>query len=180
MKQFFKTTLLAVTTTLLSFNATAQDDLVTKAAHIKFYSEEGGITANNYAVVSKLNTKTGEMIFSAPIQSFEFENATMQKHFNQEGIMNSQSFPKGKFVGKIDNISNIDLSKDGEYDVTVSGKLTIKGKTNDVSTKGKIIVKDGKIMASSKFTIDRFAYGVEGKSQSVSQHIDLTINATFK
>ncbi len=180
MKRLFKITLAILFAGVFSVNSNAQENKITKTAHIKFYSEKGGISANNYAVVSKLNAATGEMIFSAPIQGFEFPNATMQKHFNQEGVMNSQAFPKAKFVGKITNLSEIDLTKDGDYSVNVTGKLTIKGTTNDVTTKGKISVKAGKIVATSTFTIDRFIYGVTSKKKSVSQNIELTIKATYE
>jgi len=33
-------------------------------------------------MVSTLDSKTGEMVFSVPIQSFEFEKSMMQKHFS--------------------------------------------------------------------------------------------------
>ena len=180
MKQLLKSTFIILLGLTFGVKANAQDQLITKTAHIKFYSEKGGISANNYAVVSKLNRTTGEMVFSAPIQSFEFPNATMQKHFNQEGVMDSQNYPKAKFVGKITNLSVVDFSKDGVYKVNVAGKLTIRGVTNDISTNGTITVKDGKITAASTFTIDRFAYGVVGKKKNVSQHIELTINAAYE
>ena len=178
-KHILKLTLLLVLVFNFSVNTNAQN-LITKTAHIKFFSKEGGITANNYSVVSKLDKTTGDMVFSAPIQSFEFPNATMQKHFNQADVMDSQNFPKGKFVGKITNIKMVDFTKDGTYSVAVTGLLTIKGNTNKVSTEGTVTVKEGKIMATSEFTIDRFAYGVTGKEGSVSQHIALTINATYE
>ncbi len=180
MKKLFKTTLFIALTVCFSFGTMAQGASITKTAHIKFFSEKGGIAANNYAVISKLNLATGDLLFSAPVQSFEFANATMQKHFNQEGVMDSKNHPKAKFVGKVTNLGGVDLTKNGEYTVKVAGELTIKGVTKKVETSGKITVKGGKIMATSTFTIDRFEYGVSGKSKSVSQNIQLTINATYE
>ncbi len=180
MKNQIKTILLSALTLLLSVSLNAQEQLVTKTAQIKFYSEKGGISANNFAVVSKFDLTTGKMVFSAPVQSFEFKNATMQKHFNQEGVMDSKVHPKAKFVGTITNMTNVDLTKDGAYKVKVTGKLTIKGTTNEITTEGTITVKEGKIIAASTFTIDRFEYGVTGKSKAVSQMLELTIKSTYE
>ena len=180
MKNQIKTILLSTLTLLLSVSLNAQEKLITKTAQIKFYSEKGGIGASNFAVVSKIDLTTGEMVFSAPIQSFEFKNATMQKHFNQEDLMDSKSHPKAKFVGAIKNISDVDFTKDGVYKVEVEGKLTIKGNTKEIVTSGTITVKDGKIIANSTFSIDRFEYGITGKSKAVSQTIELTIISTYE
>ena len=45
--------------------------------HIKFFSSTPAenIEANNYKSVSTLDTKTGDIVFSVPMQSFEFEKA---------------------------------------------------------------------------------------------------------
>lgn len=49
--------------------------LVSKNAHINFLSHTTleDITANNYKVVSTLETTTGDVVYSVPMQSFEFE-----------------------------------------------------------------------------------------------------------
>lgn len=161
------------------FSASAQQHM-TKSAYISFFSEMESITAENFSVLSKLNTETGDLMFSVAIQSFQFKNATMQKHFNQEDVMNSKEFPKAKFIGKIENNEKVDYKKDGEYKVTVSGKLTIKGTTNDITTNGIIKVKEGVIHANATFELDRFEYGVTGKKKSVSQILKLTVKAKYE
>jgi hypothetical protein len=80
----------------------------TKTAFVSFYSELEEVTAENYSGVSDLNVETGRLIFSFAVQSFMFENALMQKHFNEADVMNSKEFPLAKFVGEITNNASVD------------------------------------------------------------------------
>jgi polyisoprenoid-binding protein YceI len=110
------------------------------------------IKGDNNQVVGALDISTGEMVFQALIKSFHFDRALMEEHFN-ENYMESDKFPKSVFKGKITNLSSVDLTKTGTYDVTVEGDLTIHDVTNRISTKGTIEVISGGINASSKFKI---------------------------
>jgi polyisoprenoid-binding protein YceI len=76
----------------------------------------------------------------------------MQEHFN-ENYMESDKFPKASFKGQIINLSAIQFSKDGEYKTDVKGKLTIHGVTKDVTFSGKIIVRSGKLLIASSFSV---------------------------
>jgi hypothetical protein len=127
---------------------------LTKNGFIGFYShtplEE--IKADNNQVVSALDTSTGELVFQALIKSFHFDRALMEEHFN-ENYMESDKIPKSVFKGKITNLSDVDFSKPGTYNVTVEGDLTIHDVTNKISSKGTIEVVDGGINANSKFNV---------------------------
>ena len=127
---------------------------LTKNGYIGFYShtplEE--IKADNNQVVSALDTSTGEMVFQALIKSFHFDRALMEEHFN-ENYMESDKIPKSVFKGKVTNLSDVDFSKPGTYNVTVEGDLTIHDVTNKISSKGTIEVFEGGINANSKFNV---------------------------
>lgn len=152
----------------------------TKTAFVSFYSELEDVLAENYSGVSDLNTETGSLLFSFAIQSFMFENATMQKHFNQSDVMHSKEFPRAKFVGTITNNEKVNYAENGEYKVNVKGSLTIKGTTNPIETKAIIKIENGKIYANATFTVDRFEYGVTGKDGAISQILDLTVKAEYE
>ncbi|MFX8934000.1 hypothetical protein ABTN02_20340, partial [Acinetobacter baumannii] len=80
---------------------------------------------NIEAIHSQVNSKLtdgGQMAFALLIRGFVFKNALMQEHFN-ENYMESNLFPKASFNGKIDNIKDIDFSKNGVYQASVSGEL---------------------------------------------------------
>ena len=137
----------------LVLSANAQK-YMTKNGFIGFYSHTPmeDIKADNNQVAGVLDTSTGEMVFQALIKSFHFERALMEEHFN-ENYMESEKFPKSSFKGKITNLSAVNFSKNGTYDVTVEGDLTIRDATNKISTKGTIEVMTGGINANSKFNI---------------------------
>ena len=173
----------AVSSLALAAFAPIAGKLVGKSGHISFYSHTAveDITANNYKVVSTVDPASGEVVFSVPMQSFEFEKALMQEHFNSKDFLNTKAFPKAKFNGKITNLSSIDFSKDGTYDATVDGELTIKDKSKPVSAKGTIVVKGASVMVNTKFNINLADYGVvfkKGKpSTNVAKEVEVTVNA---
>ena len=174
-------TILAITT-LAAF--TTQDEILTSSkTHIWFFSSTPveDITAHNYKAISTLDADNGEVVFSVPMQSFEFEKALMQKHFNGKDFLDTKGFPKAKFVGKVSDISKVDFSKAGTYPVTVEGDMTIKGKTNSVSEPGTIEVgSDGTIHAKSKFDLTLSDYGIAFEKGKPSTNIAKTIEINFE
>ena len=127
---------------------------MTKNGYIGFFSHTPmeDIKGDNNQVAGVLDISTGEMVFQALIKSFHFDRALMEEHFN-ENYMESDKIPKSSFKGKITNLSSVNFSKNGTYDVTVEGDLTIHDVTNKISTKGTIEVVSGGINANSKFNI---------------------------
>jgi len=127
---------------------------MTKNGFIGFYSHTPmeDIKADNNQVAGVLDISTGDMVFQVLIKSFHFERALMEEHFN-ENYMESDKFPKSSFKGKITNLSAVNFSKNGTYDVTVEGDLTIRDATNRISTRGTIEVATNGINANSKFKI---------------------------
>jgi len=183
-----KSIILSVAIVLFSVAGFSQvsGKLVSSKTHIKFFSHTSveDIQANNYASVSTIDQATGDVVFSVPMQSFEFEKALMQKHFNQEGFLDTKQFPKAKLKGKITNLSEIDFSKDGSYNAIIEGELTIKGKTNPIKEKGTITVKGNVISAAGTFSIVLADYGVafeKGKpSTNIAKKVEITVHAEYK
>lgn len=134
----------------------------TRTGNIIFSSEAPmeKIEASNQKATSVLDASSGKMEFAVLIKAFQFEKALMQEHFN-ENYMESDKFPKALFKGAIANMSKVDLATDGSYAVKVKGDLTIHGETKEVETDGTIVVKDGKISATSTFDIAVADYKIE-------------------
>ncbi len=165
---------------LLLGSAAFSQNFVTKTGHIKFYSETPieTIEANNHAVNSALNPKTGEFVFKVLMKSFEFEKALMQEHFN-ENYVESDKFPNAIFNGKVANVADIDFSSDGSYDASIKGDLTIHGVTKAVEEKGTFIVKNGKIQGVSVFNVllDDYEIKVPGAvKQQISESIEVSVD----
>ena len=75
------------------------DKLVSSETHIKFFSTTPAedIEANNFKSVSTFNRATSELVFSVPMQSFEFEKSLMQKHFNSDKFFGYQIQSQSNF-----------------------------------------------------------------------------------
>jgi polyisoprenoid-binding protein YceI len=127
---------------------------MTKNGYIGFFSHSAmeDIKGDNNQVAGVLDISTGEMVFQVLIKSFHFEKALMEEHFN-ENYMESDKFPKSTFRGKITNLSAVDFTKQGKYDVTVEGDLNMHDVTNKISAKGTVEVVQGGVIAVSKFNI---------------------------
>jgi polyisoprenoid-binding protein YceI len=157
---------------------------VTKTGHIKFYSETPveTIEANNHAVNSALDRKSGDFVFKVLVKSFEFEKALMQEHFN-ENYLESDSYPNSTFRGEIANIHDFDLRVNGTYDAVVAGDLSIHGVTKSVKEKGAFTVKDGTIQAKSTFNVVLEDYKIEvpgAVKKQISESIEVTINVMLE
>lgn len=172
---------------VFGFQLLAQSRLTTRNGHAKIFSTTVAedITANNYSVTSTIDPQTGEMIFSVPVQSFEFDKALMQKHFNQERFMDSGTYPRITFKGKITNLTDVKWEQDGKYNVTVTGDLTIRDVTKNITEKGSIDIQNGKILATSVFVVkDITSYNVGKpsgrKSNNVADNIEVTFTGTYE
>ncbi len=118
----------------------AQSRYITRNGHAQIYSSTVAedITAQNYSVTSTIEPAKGEMVFSVPVQSFEFEKSLMQRHFNQSRFMDSDTYPRITFKGTISNLQDVKWDQNGTYNVTVKGDLTIRDVTKPITEKGTI------------------------------------------
>ncbi len=166
----------------LSSAAHAQDIWMSKNAEISFFSKAPleDIDAVSKKAASAINTQTHAVYFKVPITSFEFKKKLMQEHFN-ENYMESDKYPDAEFNGKI--ADEADLSKDGVYTVTCSGKLTIHGVTKDYSTKGTVAVKNGKMVVNATFKVKIKDHNIEIPkmvTKNIAEVVDVTVNAGYE
>lgn len=180
MKRLFVVLLAACALTLTAFTPASR--LVSRNGHVNFYSHTSleDITANNYKILSTLDTQTGDVVFSVPMQSFEFEKSLMQEHFNGKDFLNTKSFPKAKFIGKIINLNDVSLDKDGSYKAEVAGELTIKDQTRTVTTTATVKVEGTRVSVESKFSVILADYGISFTKGKPSTNIAKSIDITFK
>ena len=153
-----KSALLSVITILfLSIAGYGQnsDKLVSAKTQISFFSTTPAedIVAKNTASVSTINQKTGEVVFSVPMQGFEFEKSAMQKHFNSDKFLDTKEHPKAKLKATIVNIDQVDFTKDGTYSADVEGELTIREVTKSVKESGTIRVNGNVIELKAFLTL---------------------------
>ena len=140
------------------------------------------IKAQNNEAVSVLNSATGDIEFKIAVKGFHFSKTAMEEHFNDDDYMASEKYPKAGFKGKISNISSVNFSKDGVYNVSVNGDLTIKDVTKPATAKGTISVKNGVVTVVSEFTVQRKDYNVIGESfvqKKIADNIAIDVNCAY-
>lgn len=160
---------------------------------VKYFSRNGTITfysdaplekidAINHKAASVIDTETGKIEFSVLMKAFEFKKSLMQEHFN-ENYVESDKFPKATFKGEIENITEVNWDKDGEYPVQLKGSMTIHGVTKDVVSKGVITVRDGKVSGDSKFDVKLSDYdiGIPGVvKDKISEIVNITVEVDYQ
>lgn len=132
--------------------ADAQDVFVSSSSTISFFSETPveNIDATSKQAVGAINIKKRSVFFKVKMSTFEFKKALMQEHFN-ENYIESAKYPYATFNGTINE--PVDLSKDGSYEVTATGKLSLHGVDQDRTVPATIVVKDGKLDVTSAFEV---------------------------
>ncbi len=181
MKKFIFTLYLGI---FLSTNGLYSQKYFTRDGKISFLSEAPleTIEAKNSKATSVLDIESGNIEFAVLIKAFQFKKALMQEHFN-ENYMESSKFPKATFKGKIDNISEVDFSKDGSYEATVTGKMTIHGVTFPLSTTGTINVTGGEISAESQFVALVADYDIKIPGvvrDNIAKEVEITVDISYE
>ena len=184
MKNSILTLLLIITVTFTGFSQ-SENKLVSKKTHFKIYSHTAAedIQANNYKAVGTINLDNGDVIFSVPMQSYEFEKSLMQKHYNSKKFLDTKKFPKSKLKAKITNLSDIDFKSDGTYDANIMGDLTIHGVTKKVNEKATITVKGESVALKSTFNLTLADFAIafkDGKpSTNIAKIIEISVVAEY-
>ena len=153
---FFALVLMIVSTSVQAQKYFTRDGKVSFSSEASLEKIEG----HNSKATSVIDISSGRIEFAILIKAFQFEKALMQEHFN-ENYMESDKYPKATFKGNIMNIDVIDLAKNGEYEVSVKGDLTIHGETINIESPGKIIVRDGQIIANASFEVVVADFNIE-------------------
>lgn len=161
----------------------AQKIFSTKTGQIKFNASspiEQIIGVNNQ-VDSKMIDKTGQIVFSVLIKSFKFENQLMEDHFN-ENYLESSKIPKADFKGFITNISAVDFSKEGKYEINLEGNLSIHGVSQKVSASGTMTIAGGRPSLAGNFKIKIKDYGISGMyiGDKIASEADITVKCQYE
>ena len=171
---------------LLFSTLTASAQKVTsQKINVSFFSHTTieDIKSNNYKAVSTLDKTTGDLVFSVPMQSFEFEKALMQKHFNSADFLDTKKEPKAKLVAKIATMSDVDFTKNGTYNVIINGVMTIKGVSKPINEKAVMVINGDAVNLKSKFDIVLADYGIafkKGKpSTNIAKNIEISVEAIY-
>lgn len=169
----------AVLLSTCSYGAFAQKYFTNKGV-TTFYSSTPveDIKATNKQTSALINTNENSLVCVMENTKFVFPKSLMQEHFN-ENYMESDKYPKSSFTGTYNK--KIDPNVDGDYNVTVSGKLSIHGTLKDVSVPATIKVRNGQITGHAVFKVKTKDYNIKIPTivvSKIAEEIQVTIDFT--
>ncbi len=161
--------------------ATAQSIFVTHNGYIRFFSDTPilDIEGINKSTTSIINTVTKEVSANLIIKEFQFDNSFMQEQFNTH-YLESDDYPDASFKGIINE--NIDFKKDGTYNISASGKLSIHGVTRKKTITGTLTIQHQQATLNTKFTIKPNEFKVDIPEivfNKIAEVIEVTIKFDY-
>jgi polyisoprenoid-binding protein YceI len=150
---------------------------------IRFHSDapQELIKAQSAKLRGALDPEKKAFAFRIYMESFEGFNSPLQReHFN-ENYMESSKHPEAIFKGKI--IEDIDLTKDGEYDVRAKGNLVIHGIEQERIIKAHVSSVKGTISISSDFIVTLADYNIKIPRvvyDKLAPEIKVSVNASLQ
>lgn len=162
-------------------NQAGQDLYACKNATISLFSSAPieDIAAKTSTGTSVYNATTGDLVFSVNITSFQFRKSLMQEHFNSD-YLESDKYPKASFKGKIQE--RIDLTKNGNYPITVTGELDVHGVKQTRTIPGSITVNNGNVIMAAEFMVKCADHNIKIPKivfHNIAETIKLNVSATY-
>lgn len=157
-----------------------------------FYTNSGKISFKSESKQELIRASSDEMqgiideekktfVFKVKIRTFNgFNSELQQEHFNEK-FLESEKFPQATFMGKI--IEDIDLKKDGEFEIRAKGKLWIHGVEHERIIRSDVTIKNGTINIRSHFTVALSDHNIKVPKvvhEKVSSEISVEISAQLK
>lgn len=176
---------LMIAAVLIGMTTTAYaQKYMTRTGKVTFFSSTPmeNIEAFNNETAAVLDASNGDFVFQVPIKSFRFEKALMQEHFN-ENYMESSKYPKAEYKGKITDIDKVNFGKNGSYNVTTKGKLTVHGVTRDVTLPGTLVIKDNTATVNSEFKVKPKDHNINIPGlveNKIAKEIEVTVNSILE
>ncbi|SFI26827.1 YceI family protein [Halpernia frigidisoli] len=143
--------------------------------------ENGNLTSGS--LVSDINSLVTDPKSVDPKATEGKTSADLDAHLKSADFFDVAKYPNVKFeITKVEELPAGTESKTEGANKMVSGNLTIKDKTVNVSFPAKVEITVNEVKLLSKFTINRqdwgLAYGTDGdvKDWAISQEVDLDLN----
>ena len=127
-----------------------------------------GTLSLNASDVSK-----SKLTVTIDINSMTTDAEKLTGHLKSPDFFNAKKFPEAKFVSK-----SITGDKDKGY--TVTGDLTMLGKTHAVTFPAKTAVADGTTTVTAQFPIKRSEWGMNYSLDKVNDEVQLALEVKVK
>lgn len=151
-------------TVFLFTNLVSSQTYKTRDGYI-FFNPNKDQSHKDYASNSKeatavLKVETDEVALLVPMKTFHFNNALLEEHFN-ENYLHSDKFPNATYKGKLTGFNKDMLTKDGVYNITSEGQVTLHGVTKNFTSPVKLEVKGKTATFNCVFKIKAEDYNID-------------------
>lgn len=165
----------------LPYTEVAAQSYVSKNVRIGMFSSTPleDIKAVSDKGTAVIVAKTREVVVQLAVKTLDFDRKLMQEHFN-ENYIESDKYPVAKFKGTIDQ--SADLTKDGEYNTSVTGILSLHGVDKQRSIPCKISVKAGVVIVESQFKVACVDHKIDIPKlvfAKIAESISIKLNGQF-
>lgn len=155
--------------------------LMTRNGYAGFFSKTPleDIKAENRQVNAVVDLTKKNIAVALLVKGFLFRKELMQQHFN-ENYAESDKYPKSTFSGSY--AGNVDVTKDGVYNVMVNGQLTFHGVTKKIQVPAVMEVSGGKLLCRSDFQLLPGDFNIKIPSvvkDKIAKQIDVSIRLDY-
>ena len=162
-------------------NSLAAQPLVTRSGYAAFFSETPleDIKAENRQVHAIIDPAKKTLAFALLMKGFLFDKELMQEHFN-ENFVESDKYPKSTFTGSY--TGDVDLNRNGSYNVQVTGNLVLHGVTKNISVPATLQVQDKKLYGQSRFNLKPADFNIKIPSlvrDKIAQQIEVLVKTEY-
>jgi len=125
------------------------------------------INAVNTEVTGSWDDITGRLRVEVPVAGFLFRNEFIADSFDIATqrrfvgfYMSGDAYPSASYVAKVINMDEVNLRRNGTYQVYTAGMLTINGVSREVSIPGEAVVLAGEVSIKASVRISTADYQV--------------------
>jgi len=124
------------------------------------------------ATVNGTDATTLKIAVDIDVTTLFTDDQKLTGHLKSPDFFDVKNYPMAKFVS-----TKVEKS-DGAY--TVTGKLTLHGKTKEVSFPAKIEIAGGNLNLTSSFKINRHDWGISFGKGKIDDEVSLKVAVTAK
>jgi hypothetical protein len=135
------------------------------------------IEALNSKVAAIFDLNNGQLAFSMLMKDFQFKNALMQEHFN-ENYAESDKYPRARFTGTLLTRPDEAQLRSGPRPVYVDGVLTIHNVQRKVRVPGTLELRGNELVVTSKFSVAPADYKIKIPAlvrNNIAKSIDVSV-----
>lgn len=134
--------------------------LTLKSSEVKFKGTTAitDVEAVSKSMVGVINLTTDKFAFIIKMNTFDFDNKSMQDHYNEK-YLETEKYKNGKFSGTLNKV--LDINKNGSFNTTIKGKLDVHGVVKDKTIPVSIKVENKKVTITSTFNVNLKEHNIE-------------------